>query len=145
MEGPKRPTSSLRFHIPAAEAIDSRNHCLPDRTQGMQDDSRQQLVLLSLDHVYQQNHIIKPTEFLTQVINVDLRQRGYSFEQFVQGWLQKMEMIVSWEATRINVIAIYNLLPSFPGELVRTSFAEIVRTTLAKLEHELYLKLSDST
>lgn len=56
-----------------------------------------------------------------------------------------MEMIVSWEATRINVIAIYNLLPSFPGELVRTSFAEIVRTTLAKLEHELYLKLSDST
>lgn len=89
--------------------------------------------------------IIKPNEFLQQIINLELRQRGYSFEHFVQGWLQKMDMLVSWEATRINVIAVFNLLVHFPAELVRTAFSEIIRTTLPKLEHELYLKLTDST
>jgi len=63
--------------------------------------------------------IVKPQDFLAQSINVDLRQRGYSFEQFVQAWLQKMDMLVSWEATRINTIAVFSLLPHFSAELVR--------------------------
>lgn len=89
--------------------------------------------------------ILRPNEFLTQTINIDLRQRGYSFDQFVHGWIQRMEMLVSWEASRINTIAAYNLLPHFSAELVRSAFPEIVRITLPKLEHELYLKLTDSS
>lgn len=37
------------------------------------------------------------------------------------------------------------MLPHFSAELVRTAFPEIVRITLPKLEHELYLKLTDSS
>lgn len=56
-----------------------------------------------------------------------------------------MEWIVSWEMTKINTIAAYNLLPNFSVDLVRSAFPEIVRITLSKLEHELYLKLTDDT
>lgn len=56
-----------------------------------------------------------------------------------------MDMLVSWEASRINTIAAYNLMPKFSADLVRYAFPEIVRITLPKLEHELYLKLTDST
>lgn len=56
-----------------------------------------------------------------------------------------MDMLVSWEASRINTIAAYSLLPHFTVDLVRTAFPEIVKITLPKLEHELYLKLTDST
>lgn len=62
----------------------------------------------------------------------------------MQGWLVRMDMLVSWEASRLNTIAAYNLLPHFSGELLRQTFHEIVRITLPKLEHELYLKLTDS-
>ena len=54
-------------------------------------------------------------------------------------------MLVSWEATKINTIAAYNLLPTFSGDLVRSAFPEIFRITLSKLEHELYLKLTESS
>ena len=74
--------------------------------------------------------IIKPQEFLAVSVNVDLRQRGYSFEQFVHGWLSRMDMLVSWESSRLNTIAAYNMLPHFSGELVRQAFPEIVRITL---------------
>lgn len=62
----------------------------------------------------------------------------------MHAWLSRMDMLVSWESSRLNTIAAYNLLPHFPGELVRQTFHEIVRITLPKLEHELYLKLTDS-
>ena len=89
--------------------------------------------------------IVKPMDFLKELINGDLHQRGYSFDQFVQGWLLRMDMLVSWEASRINTIAAYTLLPHFSVNLVRSAFPEIVKITLPKLEHELYLKLTDST
>jgi hypothetical protein len=56
-----------------------------------------------------------------------------------------MDMLVSWEASRINTIAAYNLLPTFSVEMVRFAFPEIVRITLPKLEHELYLRLTESS
>ena len=45
-----------------------------------------------------------------------LIQKGITFAQFVEAWMQKMDLIVSNESRRINLLAIYTLLPYFSGE-----------------------------
>lgn len=55
-----------------------------------------------------------------------------------------MDFIVSQEASRINCLAIYNLLPHFPAQLVKVVLPEIGRITFTMLEQYLYLKLTNN-
>ena len=50
-------------------------------------------------------------------------------------------MIASQESLRINLLAIYNLLPFFTGELIQKTFAELGRLTFSLLESFLHSKL----
>ena len=68
-------------------------------------------------------------------------QKGIGFGQFVEAWFSKMELIVSQEARRINLIALYSLVPYFSGDLLQRSFGEIGRMTFSILESHLHLKL----
>ena len=42
------------------------------------------------------------------------------------------------------MIALYSLLPHFSAELLQSTFSEICRLTLSKLDSYLYIKLSNS-
>ena len=88
--------------------------------------------------------IVKPAEFLSQIVQTDLRQLGYTFEQFIEGWLTKMDMIVSQEANRINCLACYNLVPHFSEQVLKAALPEISKYTFTMLEHFLFLKLTDN-
>jgi hypothetical protein len=52
-----------------------------------------------------------------------------------------MDMIASQESRRINLLAIYSLLPCFPGDYVQKTFGEIARLTFTLLESFLHIKL----
>ena len=52
-----------------------------------------------------------------------------------------MDMIASQESRRINLLAIYNLLPFFTGELIQKTFGEIGRLTFTILDSFLHIKL----
>jgi hypothetical protein len=52
-----------------------------------------------------------------------------------------MDLIASQESRRINLLAIYNMLPCFSGELVQKTFGEIGRLTFTILESYLHIKL----
>ena len=88
--------------------------------------------------------IIKQEDFVNGILHGELTQRGFTFTQFVEAWLTKMDLIVSWEAHRIKTLAILTLLPHLNGELIRQAFGEIARLTFDKLEHELYLKVTNN-
>ena len=62
----------------------------------------------------------------------------------MEAWLTKMDLVVSWEAHRIKTLAILTLMPHFGGDLIRQAFGEIARMTFDKLEHELYLKVTNN-
>jgi hypothetical protein len=51
-----------------------------------------------------------------------------------------MDFIISQESRRINLLAIYTLLPCFSGELVQATFSEIGRLTFTILESYLNMK-----
>ena len=55
-----------------------------------------------------------------------------------------MDLVLSWEAHRIKTLAILTLLPHFNGDLIRQAFGEIARLTFDKLEHELFLKVTNN-
>ena len=63
--------------------------------------------------------------------------------QFVEAWLQKMEMIVQWEAHRIKSLALLVMLPYLSGEMVQSFFGEIGKLIFFRLEDDLYYKLSN--
>jgi hypothetical protein len=52
-----------------------------------------------------------------------------------------MDMIASQESRRINLMAIYALLPIFSGELIQRTFGEIGRLTFTILDSFLHIKL----
>ena len=52
-----------------------------------------------------------------------------------------MDMIASQESRRINLLAIYSLLPCFPTDCVQKTFGEIARLTFTILESFLHIKL----
>ena len=88
--------------------------------------------------------IIKQDDFINGILHAELTQRGFTFTQFVEAWLTKMDLVVSWEAHRIKTLAILTLMPHFGGDLIRQAFGEIARMTFDKLEHELYLKVTNN-
>lgn len=62
--------------------------------------------------------INKPDDFVQGILQTELVSRGFTFEQFIEAWLSKMEMIVQWEAHRIKSLAILVMLPYLTPELV---------------------------
>ena len=56
-----------------------------------------------------------------------------------------MEMITSRESLRINLIAIYMLIPHFSTEMLSQFFAEVGRHTFSQLDNYMYLKLTNSS
>ena len=88
--------------------------------------------------------IIKQNDFINGILHAELSQRGFSFNQFVEAWLTKMDLVVSWEAHRIKTLAILTLLPHFNAELIQKAFGEVAKLTFDKLEHELYLKITNN-
>lgn len=87
--------------------------------------------------------IMKPDDFVTGILMAELSQKGFTFEQFVEAWLAKMDMIISWEAHRIKCIALLVALPFMSAELLRGYFAHIGRILFSRLENELYFKLTN--
>ena len=55
-----------------------------------------------------------------------------------------MELIVSQECRRINLVALYTILPIFGGELLQKSFGEVGRMTFTILESYLHMKILNS-
>ena len=88
--------------------------------------------------------IIKQQDFIVGIIQAELRQKGYSFEDFVKAWLGKMDMVVSWEAHRIKTLAILCMLPHFSSEMIQMHFVDIAKLTFEKLEHELFLRITNN-
>jgi len=58
--------------------------------------------------------------------------------------MQKMDLIVSNESRRINLLAIYSLLPYFSGEQLQRSLGDIGRLTFTILDSYLHLRLLNS-
>ena len=52
-------------------------------------------------------------------------------------------MIVQWEAHRIKTLALLVMMPYLTGEILQASFGEIGKLAFAKLEDELYHKLTN--
>ena len=88
--------------------------------------------------------IIKQQDFIVGVIQTELSQKGYSFEDFVKAWLGKMDMVVSWEAHRIKTLAILCMLPHLSSEMIQAHFVDIAKLTFEKLEHELFLRITNN-
>ena len=63
--------------------------------------------------------------------------------QFLEAWLSKMEMIVQWEAHRIKALALMIMLPYLSADLVQQYFGEIGKLLFARLDDELYYKLTN--
>lgn len=87
--------------------------------------------------------IIKPDDFVNAILKYELQQRGFTAKQFFDAWLNKMDMIVQWEAHRIKSLALLMILPHLDGDLVQTTFDEIGKILFARLEDELYNKLTN--
>lgn len=83
--------------------------------------------------------------FITEILSVMHREQNLPFEQFVHAWFSKMDFIASRESTRINLIAIYALLPHFTQAMVARYFREIGRLTFQQLDNYMYLKLTNNS
>jgi hypothetical protein len=53
------------------------------------------------------------------------------FTTFVKSWIPKMELIVSQEARRVNLLALYSLIPFFSAELIQQEMNEIAKLTFS--------------
>lgn len=56
-----------------------------------------------------------------------------------------MELTTSRESLRINVIAIYVLLPNFPHDMVAKHFTDIGNRTFSQLDNQMYMKITNSS
>lgn len=87
--------------------------------------------------------IIKPDDFINGIVQQELVSRGFSFAQFFEAWLSKMEMIVSWEAHKIKTLALLVMMPHMTGDIVQRQFGEVGKLIFSRLENELYFKLTN--
>lgn len=55
-----------------------------------------------------------------------------------------MDFMVSQEARRINLVAIYTMLPLFTADMVQKYMHDIGRLTFGQLDSYMYLKLSNN-
>jgi hypothetical protein len=70
------------------------------------------------------------------------------FASFLQAWFKKMDLIFSRESLRINLIAIYTMLPYFPKvsvDLLHKHFGDIGRLTFGQLDSYMFLKLTNNS
>jgi len=56
-----------------------------------------------------------------------------------------MDLITSRESLRLNLIAIYTLLPHFSTEMLGKHFTDIGRHTFNQLDEYMYLKMTNNT
>lgn len=56
--------------------------------------------------------IVNRDFFMNEILQV-LFQQGLTFKQFLTQWFKKMDFITSRESLRINLIAIYYMIPFF--------------------------------
>lgn len=88
--------------------------------------------------------VLKPQQFCQQILQSPvLSQRGISFDLWVARWIEKMDFIVSQDSRRINILALYELLPHFNVELVNKWFPEIGRLSFGTLEQFLKSKINN--
>lgn len=60
-------------------------------------------------------------------------------------WFKKMDHITSRESLRINLIAIYMIVPFLQIDHVRQFFGDIGRLTFTQLDNYMYLKLTNNS
>lgn len=90
--------------------------------------------------------IIADTAFFVQEILANLHHtQNLTFAHFVTAWFKKMDLITSRESLRINLIAIYQLLPHFHPDLIAKHFQSIGVLTFNQLDNHMYLKLTNSS
>lgn len=83
--------------------------------------------------------------FINEILTVLHRDQNLQFAHFVHAWFSKMDFIASRESIRINLIAIYALLPHFTQDMVAVHFREIGRLTFQQLDNYMYLKLTNNS
>lgn len=83
--------------------------------------------------------------FINEILSVLHRDQNLQFANFVHAWFSKMDFIASRESIRINLIAIYALLPHFTQDMVAVHFREIGRLTFQQLDNYMYLKLTNNS
>ena len=83
--------------------------------------------------------------FINEILSVMHRDQNLQFAQFVHAWFSKMDFIASRESIRINLIAIYALLPHFTQDMIAVHFREIGRLTFQQLDNYMYLKLTNNS
>ena len=89
--------------------------------------------------------IIDKDFFMNEILTHLNKEQGMTFQQFVGSWIKKMDMITSRESLRINLIAIYMLIPHFNTDLLALFFGELGRHTFSQLDTYMYLKLTNSS
>jgi hypothetical protein len=79
--------------------------------------------------------------FINRIIIYDLQafkslleSAKVSFDDFIDPWFKKMEFLVSNESRRINLVAIYTLLPHFSALYVKKFFVHICKLTLPQID-----------
>jgi len=83
--------------------------------------------------------------FMSEILSVLHKEQGLTFSHFLAAWFKKMDFITSRESLRINLIAIYTLLPVFNAEQIALFFGDIGRLTFSQLDHYMYLKLTNNS
>jgi hypothetical protein len=73
--------------------------------------------------------IIDKQFFMNEIMQELHTQHGFTMHQFFQSWFKKMEFITSRESLRINLIAIYMMIPHFNQALLSQFFSDIGRLT----------------
>lgn len=63
--------------------------------------------------------IVDKQFFMTEVLQLLYTEQGLSLQQFFQSWFKKMDFITSRESLRINLIAIYMMIPYFNVAMMR--------------------------
>ena len=85
--------------------------------------------------------IIIDLDYFMDILRELFEQKGMQFESFVRSWFSKMEFLVSQESRKMNVIAMYLLLPKIPQHVMQEFFPEIVKNSITQLNSFLSIKL----
>lgn len=88
--------------------------------------------------------IVVNKDWFMQHILQELHNESLTFEVFVSEWFKRMDFITSRESLRINLVAIYTLLPHFSVELLKQYFGEVGKLTFNQLDTFMYLKLTNN-
>ena len=79
----------------------------------------------------------------TPVILMLLSSLGIAMEQFLSGWINKMDFIGTHYGRRLNFLGIVSVLPYFKLELMQTYFRKLMPYVLPLIEN--YILTKDSS